>query len=172
MALIDHIEFHKKWFAESIPQNAKAATGSISFVGTVGEDEIVVIGDETYEFTASDTVTAGRIAVDISGGATASDAVTALAAAIESESSIVSAADGTGDKVDIESLLVGDDYEYVTTTNCVSATFAANTMSGGQYAVPAKTASLIKLSDVYYMTEGAVTRYDTDGWFSLAATTL
>lgn len=166
----EHVEFHKPWFSGS-PVNSKHASGVLTFVGTVGDSEYVQIGSEIFEFDSDNSVSGSNIAVDISGGATSSDAVTAIVAALE-DSELVSGSDGAGDTVDIESLLVGEDYNYVVTTNCISATFDHAHLQGGQLATPAKTATLIKVSDIWYMTNGPVSRFDESGWFSAAITTL
>jgi hypothetical protein len=82
-----------------------AATGVVTFSGSVSDGDIVTIGTRVYEFdTAANpgAITAGRVRVDVSGGATASAAVTALALAITNDASaVVTGVDGTGDTVDI-----------------------------------------------------------------------
>lgn len=82
-----------------------AATGTVTFSGSVSDGDIVTIGSRVYEFdTAANpgAITAGRVRVNVNGGATASAAVTALVLAITNDTSaVVTAADGTGDTVDL-----------------------------------------------------------------------
>ena len=85
--------------------NDTAATGIVTFNGAVSDGNIVTIGTRVYEFdTAADpgAITAGRVRVNVSGGATASAAVTALVTAITGDASaVVTAADGALDTVDL-----------------------------------------------------------------------
>ena len=67
---------------EGTPVNAKAADATITFSDSVSNGEKVIIGDDTYEFDTDSDTEEGNIAVDVSGGATASDAATALNTAI------------------------------------------------------------------------------------------
>lgn len=104
---------------EGTPVNAVAAIGTLTFSDAVTDAEVVVIGDETYEFDtdAEATITEGNIRVDVSGGATAANAVTALVAAI-SDDKDYSAADGAGDTVVVTygtSGIVGNAVEVSTT---------------------------------------------------------
>lgn len=87
-------------FTASAPVNAVAAVGTLTFSGAVSDTETVTIGDDVYEFDtdAVAAITEGNIRVDVSGGATAAAAVTALVAAIGSERGYT-AADGAGDTV-------------------------------------------------------------------------
>jgi len=113
-------------------ETADAATGTLTFTGTVADGETVTIGNEVYEFDTDDEVIAGNILVDVSGGATASAAVTALVTAITAESALVTAVDGTGDTVDITAVtagLVGN--SIVTDTDCENGSFGAETLTGG-----------------------------------------
>jgi len=55
-------------FEEDTPVNAAAASKKLVLSGTENDGETVVIGDETYELDADDSVTEGNIAVDISEG--------------------------------------------------------------------------------------------------------
>jgi hypothetical protein len=63
---------HAHLLSEDTPVNAVAATGTLTLTGVVVDGETVTIGDDVYEFDthATETVTAGHIAVDVSGGST------------------------------------------------------------------------------------------------------
>jgi len=115
------------------PVNAVAATGTLTFSGTVSDGEVVVIGDDTYEFDTDASVTEGNILVDVSGGATASDAVTALVAAITaSATEPVSGADGDGDTVVITADVKGTAANSIaTTTDAANGSWAEATLTGG-----------------------------------------
>lgn len=82
---------------------ATAATGTVTFNDAVSDGDIVTIGTRVYEFdTAANpgAITAGRVRVDVSGGATAPAAVTALVTAITGDTSAVATAvDGDLDTV-------------------------------------------------------------------------
>lgn len=111
---------------------ADAATGTLTFTGAVSDGETVTIGSEVYEFDDDASVTAGNIAVDVSGGATASAAVTALVTAITADSTLVTGADGTGDTVDITAVAAGlSGNDIATTETCANASFGAATLTGG-----------------------------------------
>lgn len=73
-ALTDHsfTALHAHVLSEDTPVNAVAASGTLTLAGVVVDGETVSIGDDVYEFDthATATVTAGRIAVDVSGGST------------------------------------------------------------------------------------------------------
>jgi hypothetical protein len=79
------------------------ATGTVTFEGDVSDGDIVTIGTRVYEFDTADNpgdITAGRVRVDVSGGATASAAVTALVTAITGDTSaVVTAVAGEPDTV-------------------------------------------------------------------------
>lgn len=119
--------------AQASPVNAAAAAGTLTFTDAVTDGELVVIGDSTYEFDTDSDIADGRIAVDVSGGATAADAVTALLAAITADTtSVVSAAKGTGTKVVVTAKVAGAAANAVaTTTTCAAATWAKATLEGG-----------------------------------------
>lgn len=113
------------------------AAGVLTFTGVVSDGETVTIGSEVYEFDTDASVTSGNILVDVSGGATASDAVTALAASITSDSAIVDGADGTGDTVDVTAKSVGvAGNSIATTTTCANASFGDVTLLGGTEPAP------------------------------------
>lgn len=117
---------------EGTPVNAVAATGTLTFTDAVSDGEVVVIGTDTYEFDtdAEATITEGNIRVDVSGGATASDAVTALVAAI-GEERVYSGADGDGDTVVVTYGTPGTVGNIATTTTCVAGSWSGETLTGG-----------------------------------------
>lgn len=110
-----------------------AAAGVLTFDGAVVDGETVSIGDDVYEFDTDSSVGEGHIAVDVSGGATASAAVTALTAAITaSDTQGVGGVDGAGDTVALTADTAGAAGNAITTTTtCANATFAAGTLLGG-----------------------------------------
>ena len=120
-------------FVTSAPVNGVAATGTLTFSDSVSDTETVTIGDDVYEFDTDASVTAGNILVDVSGGATASDAVTALVAAITaSDTQGVGAADGAGDTVVLTADTKGTAANSIATTEtCANAAFGAATLTGG-----------------------------------------
>ena len=120
-------------FTTSAPVNAVAATGTLTFTGVVSDTETVTIGDDVYEFDTDASVTEGNILVDVSGGATASDAVTALVAAIvASDTQGVGAADGAGDTVVLTADTAGTAANAIATTEtCANGSFGAVTLEGG-----------------------------------------
>jgi hypothetical protein len=120
-------------FVTSAPVNAVAATGTLTFSGVVSDTETVTIGDDVYEFDTDASVTEGNILVDVSGGATASAAVTALVAAIvASDTQGVGAADGDGDTVVLTADTAGTAANSIATTEtCANGSFAAATLEGG-----------------------------------------
>jgi hypothetical protein len=115
-------------------EEADSATATLTFTDSVSDGEQVIIGDEVYEFDTDEDVSEGAIAVDVSGGATASDAVSALVSAITSDSELVSGADGTGDTVDITALVAGvSGNDIAVSTDCANASWGeeVETLSGG-----------------------------------------
>jgi len=111
---------------------ADAATGTLTFTGVVADGETVTIGSEVYEFDTDDEVTDGNILVDVSGGATASAAVTALVTAITAESALVTAVDGSGDTVVLTAVTAGlTGNSIVTDTDCENGSFGVETLTGG-----------------------------------------
>lgn len=115
-----------------VPVNAKQATGTITFSSSVSDGETVTIGGDVYEFDTGDGVTDGNILVDVSGGATASDASLALATAIDNNATEdVSATDQSGsvDVVCDTPGAQGNDID--TTTDAVNGSWANATLTGG-----------------------------------------
>lgn len=113
-------------------ETADPATGSLTFTGVVADGQTVTIGTEVYEFDTNSSVTSGHIAVDVSSGATASDAVTALVSAITANSSLVTAIDDTGDVVKVTSIGTGVSANSIATTEtCTNASWGHATLTGG-----------------------------------------
>ncbi len=95
-------------FPAGTPVNAANASGTLTLSGAVSDGETVTIGNDVYEFDTGDGVEEGNIAVDVSGGATAAAAVTALVAAITASGiEPVTATDGTGDTVVVTADVAG-----------------------------------------------------------------
>lgn len=118
---------------EGTPVNAVAAVSTLTFSGSVSDGEIVTIGTDVYEFDTDASVTGDNIAVDVSGGATAPDAVTALVAMITANATEpVSAVDGSGDTVVVTADVKGTDAEsIVTTTDCANGAWDESTLANG-----------------------------------------
>ena len=129
-------------------ETADASTGSITFTGVVADGEIITIGTEVYEFDTNSSVGAGHIAVDVSGGVTAGDAVTALVTAITADSALVTAVDDTGDVVTVTTVATGVISKYASTTTCDNASWGAVTLTGG---LDANT----KMGDTYTFATGS-----------------
>lgn len=62
------------------------AIAEVVIAASVSDAETITLGDEVYEFDTGAAITAGRIRVDVSGGATAAAARTALVTAINASS--------------------------------------------------------------------------------------
>jgi predicted secreted protein len=113
------------------------ATGTLTFAGGVSDGETVTIGTDVYEFdtaAAPGAVTAGRIRVDVSGGAGAGAAETALVAAITGNDASVVTAVGSGiaDAVICTAKQYGTGGDaIVTTETCADASWGAGTLAGG-----------------------------------------
>lgn len=62
----DFTQFYKPWFS-STPKNAAKATGTLTLTGLVKDTDYFTVNGKVYEFAsdAAQTVTSGRIAVDI-----------------------------------------------------------------------------------------------------------
>jgi len=139
-----------------IAVNAVSATGALTFAGAVSDGETVTIGTDIYEFDTDAEVTEGNILVDVSGGATAADAVTALVAAIAANTgSLVSAVDGTGDVVNVTAKTkgaAGNDID--STETCANGSWGAATLeSGVDGTVADKGAILVDADYVYVATD-------------------
>jgi hypothetical protein len=118
----------------TLTATATQAYGTLTFTGTTADGETVTIGGRVYEFDTNGSITAGRVSVDISGGNSASQSVTALVAAINADASaVVTAADGAGDTVVVTAITTD-----ATTGNAIgstktvsNATWGDTTLDGG-----------------------------------------
>jgi hypothetical protein len=146
--------------AVDISEGTKAqATATLTFDGDVSDEETVTIGTEVYEFDTSGeaAITEGHIRVDVSGGATASDAVTALVAAINANTELaITATDGDGNTVvvacDAAGALDGSAGNAIAVdTDCADGSWGenVNALSGGSDATAAEavTALVAALED-------------------------
>jgi len=115
------------------PVNAVSATGTLTFSGVVADGQIVTIGSRIYEFDTDSSVTEGRVAVDVSGGVTASAAVTALVTSITGDASaVVTAVDGAGDTVVVTAKTKGTvGNAYASTETCTNGSWGTTTLAGG-----------------------------------------
>lgn len=124
---------------------ATRAKGTLAFSDSVADGETVTIGGAVYEFdTDSDTVT-GNIAVDVSLGATASDAVTALVAAIEANNdSVVTAEAGDGNTVVVTAVVYGTEGNSIAVdTDADKGEWAKATLTGGKNGTVAKKGTIV-----------------------------
>ena len=146
------------------PVNAVAASGILTFTGVVSDGEIVTIGNDTYEFDTDASVTEGNILVDVSTGATAPDAITALIAAITaSGTEPITATDGDGDTVDIVADVKGALANGIaTTTDCVNGSFGAANLEGGIDGTVALANEIAADSSYLYYAIAANTVSDTN----------
>lgn len=122
--------FNNYLIEEMTPVNAVASQGTLTFSGVVADGETVSIGTDIYEFDTDASVTSGNIAVDVSGGVTASDAVTALVSAITaSGDGTYSGADGAGDTVVVTATTKGVAGDSIATTEtCTNGAWDAATL--------------------------------------------
>ena len=146
------------------PVNAVAATGTLTFTSTVSDGETVTIGTDVYEFDTDASVTSGNILVDVSGGATASAAVTALVAAITASDTVgVGAADGAGDTVELTADTKGTSANsFATTETCANASFGAATLTGGVDGTVGKAFELVADASYLYVAVADNTVADTN----------
>lgn len=150
------------WKNEKIIGVARNAVGTLTFTDSVSDTETVTIGEDVYEFDtdAVASITEGNIRVDVSGGATASDAVTALVAAIGEERDY-SAVDGDGDTVVVTYGTAGASGEIDTTTTCADASWGDTTLIAGVTCTITGTpkSDTVYVADVYGKTHTGT--YDT-----------
>lgn len=73
--------------AGNIRTTAKPGVSFLHFTGAVSDGETYTTGSRVYEFDTDSSVSGGNVQVDISGDQTADAAATALAAAINADSS-------------------------------------------------------------------------------------
>jgi hypothetical protein len=135
------------------PVNAVQATGTLTFSDAVSDGETVTIGTDTYEFDTDESVTEGNILVDVSGGATASDAVTALVSAITaSGDGTYSGADGAGDTVVITYGTYGTTGNSVATTEtCANGAWGATTLESGVNGTPGRKGQMYHDADYIWV---------------------
>lgn len=135
------------------PVNATQAVGTITFTGAVdGVSQTVTIGDDVYEFDTDGAVPDGRILVDVSGGATASDAVTALVAAITENTTEYTAVDGDGDTVVVTAAVYGTAGNDITTTEtCTNGSWGAVTLEDAVDGTPGKKGEFTWDDDYIYV---------------------
>ncbi len=169
--------FHKKWFSSATPVNAVKGTNILTLDGVPVAEEMVTIGTEVYEFVAAaeDIAVATNIPVVLGVTLTADNAVTKLAAAINANSSLVTAvADTDDDTVTLTAKLVGTEGNSIaTTTDMTNGAFDEDTLLGGLYATPCKaTNALIEIGGVKYYTTKPATKWTEDAWYSIAETAL
>ena len=130
--------------AGTLTAAATKATQTLTFTGGTSDGEIATIGSRVYEFDTNGAVTAGRVAVDISGGASAAQSVTALVAAINGDASaVVTAADGAGDTVVVTAItaVAATGNAIASTKTIANATWGAATLAGGKDALSIASAS-------------------------------
>ena len=136
------------------PAIATAADATLTFTGVVADGEVVTIGEDVYEFDTDASVTEGNILVDVSGGATAPDAVTALVAASATGTEPVTLTDGAGDTVVVTADVKGVAAEsIVTTTDCANAAFDVAHLDGGVDGTVASAGDIFVSSTKLYVTK-------------------
>lgn len=120
----------------------------VSAAAFVGDDCVLtarIAGTSGDAIVTTETFTAGTNVFDAGTLGTttagvdciAADAVTALVSAITGDSSaVVSAADGTGDTVDVTALVSGADGNYASTETMANGAFGSATLTGGYDSVP------------------------------------
>jgi len=160
----DSVETNVLKVQSKTPVNAVAANGILTFTGVVSDGETVTIGNDVYEFDTDESVTEGNILVDVSAGATAPDAVTALVAAITaSGTEPITATDGAGDTVDIVANVKGVLANSIgTTTDCVNGSFGAENLEGGIDGTVALANEIAADSSYLYYAIAANTVSDTN----------
>ena len=170
LSTLEYKQFFQKWFSNSVPQNAVKANATFTLNGNVSDGELVVLGENTYEFDTNGTVTSGNIKVDVSiGGVGRANAIAKLLVAIAANSTDVTAAAGEGTTAVVSFATVGTEgNSTAVSTTCVNGIFGGGVtaLSGGQYAIPAKVRSFIVLDGVFYIATKGIDKYTTDGWQS------
>lgn len=142
----------KKYFGDSVPQNAKKASAVLTVTGSATDGKVVSIGDDTYEFDPSDDgVTSGNIKIDLSTTNDADTILSNLETAINDNGTenVTAVADTfygeltvTYDEVGTE----GNDISVSTDeTNC---SWSASNLASGQYATPAHREGVAYIDDV------------------------
>lgn len=147
---MDNFIYKKKWYSGATPVNPKKATGTLTISGVVADGQTVTIGSKVYEFDTNSTVTAGNIAVDVSGGLTAPAAVTALVSAITANDKVVDAVDGAGDTVVVTAKAVGTGGNVASTETMTNGSWGDVTLTGGQYGTPCPEKNTLVFASPYY----------------------
>lgn len=129
------------------------AKGTLTFSGSVADGETVTIGDAIYEFDTDEDTVKGNIAVDVSDGVTASDAVTALVAAITANNdSVVTAVDGDGDTVVVTAVVYGTEGNSIAvSTDASKGEWAKATLAGGIDGTVAKKGTIMFDANYVYV---------------------
>jgi phage tail sheath gpL-like len=157
-------------FPTLTPVNAVNAVGTLTFTGVVADTQLVTIGSDIYEFDTNSTITSGHIAVDVSGGVTAPEAVTALVAAITANtSSVVTAVDGTGDTVVATAKIAGViGNSIVTTETCTNGSWGDTTLKTGVDGTVTTSIGLQFEDSSYYYLTNAVNSTAGKNWLRIA----
>jgi phage tail sheath gpL-like len=129
------------------------AQGTLAFSDSVSDGETVTIGGAVYEFDTDGTTAEGNIAVDVSQGFTASDAVTALVAAIEAnEDSVVTAVDGEGNTVVVTAVVYGTEGNSIAVdTDADNGEWTKATLTGGVDGTVAKKGTIMFDANYVYV---------------------
>lgn len=123
--------------------NSVHATGTLTFTGNANNNGTVTIGTTVYTFKTA--LTSPEAAYEVLIGATASDSIDNLVAAINggagagtlygSDTAVntqVTAVNGTGDVMDVTAILDGPSQNSIATTEVLTnATWGAGTLAGG-----------------------------------------
>lgn len=159
--------------ATGTPVDAVAATGIVTFSGAVSDGDTVTIGADVYEFDTDSSVTSGNIAVDVSGGATAPAAVTALAAAITaSDTQGVGGVDGAGDTVDLTADVKGAAGNLALAKSGTNIAVSGATLTGGVDATVAEQGAIRADATNIYVAIADCTIVDTGKWKKVAHSAL
>ena len=120
------------------------AQGTLTFSGSVSDGETVTIGGAVYEFDTNKTQLKAILQLMFQG-ATASDAVTALVAAITAnDDSVVTAADGDGNTVVVTAVVYGTEGNSIAvSTDADKGEWAKATLTGGIDGTVAKKGTIM-----------------------------
>jgi hypothetical protein len=155
--------------ASGTPVDGVAATGVVTFSGVVSDGDTVTIGADVYEFDTDSSVAAGNIAVDVSGGVTAAQAVTALALAITtSDTQEIGGVDGAGDTVDLTSEVKGTVGNKALAKSGTNITVSGAALTGGVNGTPCKTGDIKFDATNIYIALADGTTADSGKWKKVA----